>query len=87
LVTVTREKPDQVVLQGYRPPAEDEIQRKSCFSPSNGLDDPVKSRVISIACARNSLLGGSTEFQLNFFADQRIQTALSTEKQWSWCRP
>jgi hypothetical protein len=56
-------------------------QRKSRFFAPKGHGGQVQSLAISVACAENSLLSGTMGFQWNFFADQRIKAALSTEKQ------
>jgi hypothetical protein len=49
------------------------IQRKSCFFALKSYGGRVKSLAISAAYKANSLLNGSMEDQLNFFADQRIK--------------
>jgi hypothetical protein len=59
--------------------ANSRIQRKSRFFALKGYGDREKSLTISAACERNSLLSGSMGDQWNFFADQRIKAALSTE--------
>jgi hypothetical protein len=48
------------------------------FAPK-GYDGQVETLAISEAYEVNSLLGGSMEFQWNFFADQRIEAAVSIE--------
>jgi hypothetical protein len=70
-------------VQGHRGEAHLEglwpIQRKSCFFAPKGYGGREKSIAISAACEENSLLSGSMEDQLNFFADQRILRALTIE--------
>jgi hypothetical protein len=56
------------------------------FRPK-GLRRPTKTLAISDTYETNSLLSGSMEDQWNFFTDQRIKGALSTEKQWNWREP
>jgi hypothetical protein len=56
-----------------------DIQRKSRFFALKGYRGRVESLAISAAYEANSLLSGSIEDQWNFFADQRIRGAVSTE--------
>jgi hypothetical protein len=64
---------------GVSPIDHRQIQRKSRFFAPKGYGDRIKPLAISEAYEINSLLSGSIEDQWNFFTDQRIKAAVSTE--------